>query len=200
MKISVKLERDVLILKLDEERSFSKQKDDVEKYLLGMKNFLSKGNVKFSYDGADLTFEEEIELCDIADKAFDREVDFCHKKMPPHSLVRHAAANGEKLIKKITGTIRAGEVISSSGDILIFGDVNPTAQLNAQGDIYVIGNLRGVAHAGCMGDETAIVYAMQMNPVMVKIADKIGFNSSMSTQNLNGIAQIENGEIRVKLV
>lgn len=200
MKISVKLERDVLILKMDEERSFSEQKDDVEKYLLGMKNFLSKGNVKFAYDGAELTFDEEVELCAIADKAFEREVDFCHKKMPPRTMARHMTANGEKLVKKITGTVKAGEIIESNGDMLVLGDVNPTAQLVAQGDIYVIGNLRGVAHAGCTGDEKAIVYAMNMNPVMVKIADKIGFNSSISTHNSNGIAAIENGEVKVKLV
>ncbi|MBR5535103.1 MAG: hypothetical protein IKU60_00495 [Clostridia bacterium] len=200
MKISVKLEKDTLILKMDEEKSFSEQRDEVENYLLGMKSFLSKGDVRFAYDGAELSFEEEVELCHIADSAFDREVDFMHKKMPPHEMVRHMNANGEKLVKKVIGTVKSGEVIESSGDILVFGDVNPTAQLNAQGDIYVIGTLRGVAHAGCMGRESAVVYAMHMNPVMIKIADKIGFNPSTSEENRNGLACIEDGEIKIKLI
>ena len=50
MKISVKLDRDTLILKMDEERSFLEQKEDVEKYLLGMRSFLRNGKVKVAYD------------------------------------------------------------------------------------------------------------------------------------------------------
>lgn len=200
MKISVKLDRDILILKMDEERSFSEQKTDIEKYLLGMKSFLSNGNVRFGYEGCTLTFDEEIELCHIADKAFGYEVNFVHKAIPPRSVTRHLGGNGERLVKKICGTVKPGEVISSDGDILVLGDVNPTSELNAVGDIFIIGNLRGVAHAGCTGDENAVVYAMHMNPVMVKIADKIGFVSSSGGNNLNGLAQIVDGEIKVKLV
>lgn len=200
MKISVKLDRDTLILKMDEERSFAEQKADVEKYLSGMKSFLQSGKVKFAYDGCSLSFEEEIELCHIADDVFGYEVDFIHQKMPPRSMTRHMGGNGEKLVKKIYGTVKPGEVIFSNGDVLVMGDVNPTSEINAVGDIFVIGNLRGVAHAGYNGDENAIVYAMHMNPVMVKIADKIGFVSSAGGNNLNGLAQITDGEIKVKLV
>lgn len=200
MKFSVKLDRDILILKLDEERSFSQQKDEVEKYLLGMKSFLSNGNVRFGYEGCKLSFDEELELCNIADKAFGYEVKFVHKEMPPRAMTRHMGGNGEKLVRKVYGAVKPGEVIASDGDILVLGDVNPTSELNAVGDIFVIGNLRGVAHAGCTGDESAVVYAMHMNPVMVKIAEKIGFVPSNTGDNLNGLAQIVDGEIKVKLV
>lgn len=199
MKISVKLDRDTLILKMDEERSFAEQKEDVKKYLLGMKSFLSNGNVRFAYDGCNLSFDEEIELCHIADGVFGYEVSFVHKQMPPRSVTRHLGGNGERLVKKVYGTVKSGEVITSGGDILVLGDVNPASELNAAGDIFVIGNLRGVAHAGCTGDEGCVVYAMHMNPVMVKIADKIGFVASQG-DNLNGLAQIVDGEIKVKLV
>lgn len=200
MKISVKLERDTMILKLDCERSFFEQKKDIEKYLMGMKSFLAKGDVKFAYDGVELSFEEEIELCDIADIAFGREVNFCHKKRPPHSLLRHVVSNGERFARRIDGTVRAGESVVSNGDLIVLGDVNPTAQLTAHGDIYVIGNLRGVAHAGCDGNEKAVVYAMKMNPVMVKIADKVGFNAETAKRNSVGIAMISDGEIKVKML
>ncbi|MBQ6795309.1 MAG: hypothetical protein IJO83_04100 [Clostridia bacterium] len=200
MKFSVKLDRDILILKLDEERSFLEQKEEVEKYLLGMKSFLTNGNVRFGYEGCDLSFDEELELCTIADKAFGYEVNFVHKKMPPREMTRHMGGNGEKLVRKVYGTVKPGEVIVSDGDILVLGDVNPTGELKAAGDIFVIGNLRGVAHAGCSGDEGAVIYAMHMNPVMVKIAEKIGFVPSNTGDNLNGLAQITDGEIKVKLV
>ncbi len=200
MKISVKLERDVLILKLDGERSFSEQKKDIEKHLLGMKSFLANGNVKFTYDGQGLTFEEEIELCNIADMAFDNEVEFMHKQVPPHHVMRHVMCGNERIARKFTGTVKAGETVESNGDLIIIGDVNPTAEITARGDIYVIGNLRGVAHAGFPGDNKAMVYAMGMNPVMIKIADLIGFNPGMSQNNSNGVAIVENGEIKIKLL
>ncbi|MBQ8541503.1 MAG: hypothetical protein IJ435_08545 [Clostridia bacterium] len=200
MKISVKLDRDTLRVILDGTRSFAEQKEEVEKHLLGMKSFLENGRVRFAYEGAFLSFEEEVELCEIADKAFGYEVDFCHLQPPPHSMTRHFYTNGEKLIKKVCGTVKQGEVVKSNGDMLVLGDVNAGAQIMARGDIYVIGNLRGVAHAGCSGDANAVVYAMHMNPVMIKIADKIGFNPSTTGENLNGFAQIINGEVKIKLV
>ncbi len=200
MKISVKLDRDTLKLVLDGTRSFSEQKAEVEKHLLGMKSFLENGRARFAYEGATLTFEEEIELCEIADKAFGYEVDFCHVQMPPYNMTRHFMASGEELVKKVVGTVKQGEIVESNGDILVLGDVNASAQLIARGDIYVIGNLRGVAHAGYNGNAKAVVYAMHMNPVMIKIADKIGFNPSTAEDNFNGFAQIIDGEVKIKTV
>lgn len=200
MKFSIKMEKDTLVLKFDSERSFSEQKEEVEKYLAGMKNFLANGDVKFAYDGIELEFDEEVELCRIADEVFGKEVKFCHKKRPPHEIMRHVMGNNERIVRRYIGTVKEGECVESNGDLIVIGDVNPTSQLNAEGDIYVIGNLRGVAHAGCTGDTGAVVYAMKMNPIMVKIADLIGFNREMSKSNANGMAMVENGEIKVKLV
>lgn len=200
MRINVKLERETLILKLDEERSYQEQRSEVREYLLKMHNFLSNGTATFAYDGVELTFEEEMDLCTIADEAFGSQVKFCYKSSPSAALMRHIAAGGEHLVKKVDRTVRAGELITSNGDIVVIGDVNPTAQLVAYGDVYVIGNLRGVAHAGCKGNEGSIIYAMNMNPVMLKIADKIGFNIEMSKNNSNGIARLVNGEIRVNML
>ena len=200
MKISIKMEKDTLVLKLDSEISFFEQKAEIEKYLMSMKSFLANGDVKFAYDGADLSFDEELELCRIADEAFCKEVNFCHQKRPPHEILRHVMSNNERIVRRFIGTVKEGESIQSNGDLIIIGDVNPTAQLNAAGDIYVIGNLRGVAHAGCQGDLNSVVYAMKMNPIMVKIGELIGFNPQMSQSNANGMAMVENGEIKVKLV
>ncbi len=200
MKFNIKMERDVLTLMLDVERTYQEQREDIREYLFKMRRFLENGEVKFSYDCIKLTFNEEMDLCSIADEVFGRTVYFCYKNSPPEALMRHIVANGERLVRKIDRTVRAGEMIESNGDIVVVGDVNPTAQLKAYGDIYVIGNLRGIAHAGCQGNTNAVIYAMNMNPVMLKIADKIGFNSEMSRNNQNGIARLEKGEIRVNML
>lgn len=48
-------------------------------------------------------------------------------------------------------TIRSGQSISSDGNILVIGDVNPGAEIIAKGDITVWGILGGIAHAGSDG-------------------------------------------------
>ena len=67
-------------------------------------------------------------------------------------------------------TLRSGRTLQSDGHVVIFGDVNPGAEVIAAGDIVVWGKLRGVAHAGVNGDETAIVCALDMNPSQLRIA------------------------------
>ena len=59
-----------------------------------------------------------------------------------HSGFRGALSRGsEALIVK--NTCRSGEVIRYAGDVVVFGDVNPGAEIIAGGDIVVLGRLAG---------------------------------------------------------
>ncbi len=70
-------------------------------------------------------------------------------------------------------TLRSGRTVHSEGHVVVFGDVNPGAQVIAAGDIIVWGKLRGTAHAGADGDESAIVCALDMSPSQLRIAGYI---------------------------
>ena len=70
-------------------------------------------------------------------------------------------------------TIRSGQSISSDGNIIVIGDVNPGAEIIAKGDITVWGILGGIAHAGSCGNEYARIRALKLNPVQIRIADVI---------------------------
>jgi septum site-determining protein MinC len=59
------------------------------------------------------------------------------------------------------------------GSLVIIGDVNPGAELVAAGDIIVLGRLRGTAHAGAKGDTSAQIFALQLQPVQIRIAGVI---------------------------
>ncbi|WP_054956377.1 septum site-determining protein MinC [Paenibacillus dakarensis] len=72
-----------------------------------------------------------------------------------------------------TGTVRSGQVLHHSGDLLFLGDVNPGGTITATGDIYVLGALRGTAHAGVEGDEDAIIAASYLAPTQLRISDMI---------------------------
>jgi septum site-determining protein MinC len=70
----------------------------------------------------------------------------------------------------IRKTLRGGRTVRSRGHVVVFGDVNPGAEIIADGDIIVWGRLRGLVHAGAEGDETAVVCALDMLPTQLRIA------------------------------
>ena len=68
-------------------------------------------------------------------------------------------------------TIRSGQSISSDGNIIVIGDVNPGAEIIAKGDITVWGILGGIAHAGSDGNNYARIRALKLNPVQIRIGE-----------------------------
>lgn len=68
-------------------------------------------------------------------------------------------------------TIRSGQSISSDGNIVVIGDVNPGAEIIAKGDITVWGILGGIAHAGSDGNNYARIRALKLNPVQIRIGE-----------------------------
>jgi septum site-determining protein MinC len=70
-------------------------------------------------------------------------------------------------------TLRSGRVIHSPGHVVVYGDVNPGAEIIAVGDVIVWGRLRGNVHAGAEGDESAIVCALDMMPTQLRIGQYI---------------------------
>ena len=68
-------------------------------------------------------------------------------------------------------TIRSGQSISSDGNIVVIGDVNPGAEIIAKGDITVWGILGGIAHAGSDGNNYSRIRALKLNPVQIRIGE-----------------------------
>jgi septum site-determining protein MinC len=70
-------------------------------------------------------------------------------------------------------TLRGGQVLHHTGNIVVVGDVNPGAELIATGDILVFGRLGGIAHAGAKGDHSARIFALDLAPTQLRIATSI---------------------------
>lgn len=90
--------------------------------------------------------------------------------------------NEEKEIKQFNGvyegktkflkkTIRGGQLIKYSGNIVIIGDVNSGAEVYAGGNIIVMGRIKGHVHAGIGGNEKAIISALSLQPEVLQIGD-----------------------------
>lgn len=75
------------------------------------------------------------------------------------------------------GTLRSGQSISSETSVVVMGDVNPGATVSSNGNIVVLGTLKGYAYAGMAGDEKAFVVALQMQPMQIRIGNRIARNS-----------------------
>ena len=105
-------------------------------------------------------------------KEMEATVDFIDEEDEDDEETLAMKAEAEKLptlyIKK---TIRSGQSITSDGNLIIIGDVNPGAEIIAKGDITVWGILGGIAHAGAEGNSQARIRALKMNAIQLRIAD-----------------------------
>lgn len=70
------------------------------------------------------------------------------------------------------GPVRSGVILDHLGHLIIFGDVNPGAEVRATGNIVVLGRLRGTAHAG-IGVETGFILALRLEPQQLRIGRKV---------------------------
>jgi len=95
-------------------------------------------------------------------------------------------------------TLRSGFSLNNPANIIVIGDVNPGAEIIAGGSILVWGRLRGVVHAGCDGDTSKCVYALDMNPSMLRIADLVALPPSKKGKPLPEVARIHEGKVIVE--
>jgi septum site-determining protein MinC len=114
---------------------------------------------------------------------------------PPSSVVR---TKGETVI--LAKTIRTGNLVESTGSLIILGDVNSGAELIAEDDIIVIGTLRGVAHAGATGNEQAVIWAQKILSPQLRIAGQLAqAGSGNPTESKNAeVAHLKDGQIVIR--
>lgn len=73
----------------------------------------------------------------------------------------------------VNRTLRGGQEVRTESSVLVFGNVNPGAQIIAGGSIDVRGKCMGWVHAGAFGDQTACIVADTLRPIQIRIADLI---------------------------
>ncbi len=93
-------------------------------------------------------------------------------------------------------TLRSGNVVRFDGDLFVFGDVNPGAQVVATGNITVLGALKGMAHAGAAGDEESFILAFDLRPTQLRIGRKIAIPPDRKSGDLQAeIASVSGDQI-----
>jgi len=93
-------------------------------------------------------------------------------------------------------TLRSGRVIRHVGHVVVIGDVNPGAQIIAGGDVLIWGRLRGTVHAGANGDESALVCALDMRPMQLRIANHVAIAADSGERRpYPEVASVRDGQI-----
>jgi len=79
---------------------------------------------------------------------------------------------GEDTALFLNRTLRSGTRIEFAGHVVVFGDVNPGAEIVAEGNVIIWGRLRGMVHAGSKGNKDAAICALDLSPTQLRIADE----------------------------
>ncbi|MGE3453795.1 MAG: septum site-determining protein MinC [Kofleriaceae bacterium] len=74
--------------------------------------------------------------------------------------------------RTIVGPIRSGVILEHPGHLIVFGDVNPGAEVRARGNIVVLGRLRGTAHAG-IGRDTGFILTLRLEAQQLRICRQV---------------------------
>ena len=99
----------------------------------------------------------------------------------------------------IEKTLRGGQKIVSEHSVIVFGDVNPGAEIIAGGDIVVFGACRGMAHAGAYGNRQATIKADRLLASQLRIADVISRSPDALNEPVNPeIARIVDGIVMIE--
>ena len=97
-------------------------------------------------------------------------------------------------------TVRSGEKVASEGHLIIMGDVNPGAEVIAENNIIVWGSLKGTAYAGVPNHEDAVIAALHLSPIQLRIAGYIARSPDVRpvTTAIPELARIDQNEIVVE--
>lgn len=173
-----------LYIHIKEDMDFDHIKDNLSKRIKPSKRFFEGAKI-VNFKGKKLTREEFDRLKELvetdygmlvlgeylqdadmlSDKEEMKEAE-AYEKLPYDNVIQDE-------VLMVRATVRSGQLIEFSGNIVIIGDVNPGAQIKAAGSIVVMGTMRGVAHAGAKGNYGAFVAALNLLPAQIRIGDII---------------------------
>ena len=100
--------------------------------------------------------------------------------------------------KFIRNSIRSGQTINYSGNLVIIGDVSPGAEIFAGGNVFVFGSLKGNVHAGVNGSKKSVVGAFVLQPQLLEISGILTISPDGEKPKYPEIAKIKGDTIVVE--
>lgn len=213
-----------LTIFIDEQVDFTLIKEALYNKLNDSRKFFGNSKVTLSFEGRNLSDEEQKELINVIQNASDLDI-ICviddsnlRIKNPKYAIAQISEPKvllnkKDNIVNKTSqnipenaaifhkGTLRSGQEIVTESSIIIMGNVHYGASIVAKGNVIVIGKLNGCVHAGKDGNLSSFIVALNMNPTQMRIADVIGRSpdkKSKKTINTPQIAYVEDERIIIE--
>ncbi len=163
---------------LDGKSKFEDIKTAVAAKFKASASFLGKAKMAITFEGFELTEDQKTELLKVISENCELDVTACfetRKDMEQAGELKHVRdlMKDPYLARFYKGNLRSGQSLDTENSIIILGDINPGASVISNGNIIVLGSIKGTAFAGAMGNKNAFIFALEMNPMQVRIADTI---------------------------
>lgn len=196
-----------IIVVLDPTMDFNDLKENVAKKFEESKKFLGNAAMALSFEGRELTNDEQREILNIINENSDLHIvcivdtDKEKEKIFSQSLndrLMELQSNTGQFYK---GNLRSGQVLEVESSIIVIGDINNGAKVVSKGNIVILGSLKGNAFAGAAGNAKAFVVALDMEPVQIRIADTIARAPDKKSKDVvkePKIAFVDDGNIYIE--
>ncbi|HMA59844.1 MAG TPA: septum site-determining protein MinC [Halanaerobiales bacterium] len=168
--ITFKVAKDGIVLTLDPEANFNRIKEALRDHVNSATNFYAGADLYINIAESSFKIDQLNEIVNIARGYKDVKNIIFTSDVVKRDTVE---VNNEGETYLINRTLRSGQKIKKSGNVVIIGDINPGAEVIAGGNIIVFGKIRGVVHAGASGSTEASVTALKLEPTQLRISKKI---------------------------
>lgn len=162
---------------LDPELPFDELLDAIGKKFSESARFWGSVQMTLTLEGRDLTAAQEFAIVDTITKNSQIEV-LCLLDTDAERIERCEKALNDKLMELNSqtgqfyrGTLKRGDCLESEASIVIIGNVDHGARVTAKGNVIVLGELKGTVTAGVSGNPQAVVLALDMAPLQIRIGD-----------------------------
>ena len=171
--ININMKKNQVIIKIDENAEQREIVSCLKKKILELKNLYKDDKTPILITGKILKNREMEEIQSVIKKFIDVQIDFDSPKVLglhgiKKTFYKEVATSETKFHK---GSLRSGQRLEFEGSIVIIGDVNAGAEVVAGENIVVVGALRALAHAGAKGNKDAVIEAVDIEAVQIRIAD-----------------------------
>lgn len=162
---------------LDPELPFGELLDAIGKKFSESARFWGSVQMTLTLEGRELTAAQEFAIVDTITKNSQIEV-LCLLDTDAERIERCEKALNDKLMELNSqtgqfyrGTLKRGDCLESEASIVIIGNVDHGARVTAKGNVIVLGELKGTVTAGVSGNPQAVVLALDMAPLQIRIGD-----------------------------
>ena len=174
-RVVIKSSKSGMSIILDPDCTFEELLSDIAAKFKQNARFWGSVQMALMLEGRELTAAEEFQIVNTITENSSVEI-LCLIDQDAQRIERCEKALNQKLMELpyrtgqfYRGDLHRGESLDSEASIVIIGDVLHGARVTARGNIIILGTLKGTAHAGISGNEDAVVVALEMAPLQLKI-------------------------------